>query len=272
MMRVPCGHSSLYALYEKGKDIRIVTSPMDAFQMAVMNPGRQIVFFGIGFETTAPLTAALIEAAESRGLRNISVLSAHKTMPQAIRSLFQEKSEVGALLCPGHVASVTGAASFDFIPDELGIPAAIAGFEADDVMAALLCLVQMVRSGTKKCVNAYPRAVTASGNRQAMRLLDQVFEPCGARWRGLGDIPGSGLRIRARYAGFDAARRFGLSAVLAEDPAGCICAWILRGVRSPADCPAYGKTCTPDTPLGACMVSSEGSCAISYRYGGESSA
>jgi hydrogenase expression/formation protein HypD len=268
MMRVPCGDASLYALYERGRDVRIITTPLDALRIARDNPSRQVVYFGIGFETTAPLSAALLEVAEESGIQNLSILCAHKTMPRAIQQLLQGGSGISALLCPGHVASITGAEAFSFIPDELGLPAAVAGFEVYDIMVALFCLVYLLRRGERECMNTYPRAVTRYGNKKALFLLAEVFEPCDAFWRGLGEIRGSGLRLRKRYRKFDATLRFDIDI---RDPAaikGCICSRILCGKSIPTDCINFGRACTPDNPLGACMVSSEGSCAAYYRYGG----
>ena len=272
MMRVPWGERSLYSLYERGKDIRIVTSPLDALRIAREHPGREVVYFGIGFETTAPLTAALIEAADECGMENLSVFCAHKTIPPAIMQLLKGGSSIAALLCPGHVATIIGSQAFAFVADELKLPAAVAGFEAYEIMAALLCLLQMLHRGERKCVNMYPRAVTEQGNRVALALLDQVFEPCDAIWRGLGEIEGSGLRIKERYRKFDAACKFKtvLGGVVdgAGEAPGCICARILRGQSIPTDCPHFGGACQPERPLGPCMASSEGSCAAYYRYGG----
>ena len=271
MMRVPCGDISLYSLYESGRDVRIVMSPMDALHIAQSNPDKQTVYFGIGFETTAPHTAALIEAADECGIQNLSILSAHKTMPQALKKLLRGGSSIDALICPGHVAAIIGAHAFSFVPDELKLPAAVAGFEAYDIMAALLCIVHMCRSGERKCVNMYPRAVTEHGNREALSLLYKVFEPCDALWRGLGEIQGSGLGIKECYRRFDAAHKFDIHIKNIEEAKGCICARILCGKSMPTDCVNFGAACTPDSPLGACMVSSEGSCAAYYSYNGVSS-
>lgn len=269
MMRVPCGDRSLYTLYEGGKDIRIVTSPLGALHVAQGNPDRQVVYFGIGFETTAPLTAALIEAADECGIENLSVFCAHKTMPQALTELLKNENNIDALMCPGHVASIIGARAFSFVPDRLRLPAAVAGFEAYDIMAALYCIVLMLRKGEMKCVNMYPRAVTGDGNREALSLLYKVFEPCDAQWRGLGEIKGSGLRIKERYRKYDAAFKFDLSKEDIQEAGGCICERILCGKGIPTDCVNFGRDCTPHRPLGACMVSSEGSCAAYYHYGGK---
>jgi len=265
MMRVPCGDRSLYSLYESGKDIRVVTSAMDALQIAKDNPERQTVYFGIGFETTAPQTAALIEAADECGIRNLSVLNAHKTMPQAIRQLMGNGSGIDALICPGHVATIIGAEAFEFVADELKMPAAVAGFEAYDIMVALLCIIYMLKNDERKCVNMYPRAVTRHGNKEALSLIYKVFEPCDAVWRGLGKIKNSGLGIKECFKKFDAAQRFDIKPYDYKEAEGCICARILCGKNIPPDCVNFGRKCTPDRPLGPCMVSSEGSCAAYYR-------
>jgi len=266
MMRVPCGDLSLYTLYERGREVRLVTSPMDALKIACQNPGKQVVYFGIGFETTAPHTAALIEAAGERRVQNLSVLNAHKTMPAAIEHLLAGKSGVSALLCPGHVAAVIGSDAFRFVPERLHLPAAVAGFEAYEILAAILRILDMLKNRRAECVNMYPKAVTAGGNPDALRLLSDVMEPDGAYWRGLGYIPESGLRLRGRYAAFDAGRRFEIETNGTAEPAGCLCARILRGEKLPIDCVHFGSGCTPDHPVGPCMVSSEGSCAAYYRY------
>lgn len=269
MMRVPCGDVSLYSLREEGKDIRIVTSPFDALRIAEENPSKQVVYFGIGFETTAPLTAALIEAADNNGMENLSVLSVHKTMPQAITHLLGGDNSVDALICPGHVAAIIGSDAFNFVPDKLGVPAAVAGFDAYDIMSAILCITKMLSKCEKKCVNMYPRAVCSEGNKEAIEIINKVFRKSTAMWRGLGEIDGSGLEIRDRYSRYNAALRFDISIDNVPEAKGCICSQILCGKKMPPDCVNFGRTCTPMSPLGACMVSSEGSCAAYYRYGGK---
>jgi hydrogenase expression/formation protein HypD len=266
MMRVPCGDKSLYSLYETGKDIRIVTSPLDALRIAQDNPNKQVVYFGIGFETTAPLTAALIEATDEYGVQNLSIYSAHKTMPQALRQLLKNGSSIDALICPGHVATIIGANAFSFVPEELLMPATVAGFGAYEIMAALFSIIYMLRKNQKSCVNMYPSAVTEHGNREALTLIYKVFEPCNALWRGLGEIKESGLGIRESFGKYDAAQRFEFSIDEIEEAKGCICSNILCGRSKPTDCANFGRACTPSKPLGACMVSSEGSCAAYFRY------
>ena len=267
MLRVPCDGTSLYTLHERGRDIRMLVSPIDALDIALENPEKQVVYFGVGFETTAPHTAALVEAAERQGVTNLSVLCAHKTMPAALRTLLQGKNRIDALLCPGHVAAVTGANAFRFVADELKLPAAVAGFEAYDILAALLKLLGMLKSGEADCVNMYPRVVTDTGNRQAQALTDSVFEPDTSLWRGLGEILDSGLTLRKQYEVFDAQKRFSVPPYAKQEPEGCLCAAILRGEASPAQCGRFGKSCTPDDPAGPCMVSQEGGCHAAYRYG-----
>jgi hydrogenase expression/formation protein HypD len=239
---------------------------MDALDIAEKNPDKQTVYFGIGFETTAPHTAALIEAAQNRNIVNLSVLNAHKTMPQAILHLLQSGNKINALLCPGHVASIIGSDAFSFVPEKLHLPAAVAGFEAYDIIAAILCIIGMFRNGKTECINMYPKAVTKNGNSNALELMYRVMEPYDAVWRGLGTIPQSGLKLREGYAGFDARNRFEIRKVKTAEPKGCLCSRILRGDMKPPDCIHYGKDCTPDYPVGPCMVSAEGCCAAYYRY------
>ncbi|MDP4132508.1 MAG: hydrogenase formation protein HypD [Bacillota bacterium] len=266
MMRVPCDSTSLYSLFEKGRDVRLVTSPMDAKKIAQENPEKQVVYFGIGFETTAPHTAALVEEADKEKIKNLSVLNSHKTMPSAIKHLLQADSKISALLCPGHVASIIGADAFSFVPDILHLPAAVAGFDAYEILAAILRILDMIHSNKTQCINMYPKAVTKNGNRKALELLYQVMEPDDALWRGLGNIPESGLKFREYYEEFDARYRFEIPKNKASDANGCVCAHILRGKKIPTQCIHFGKDCTPDNPVGPCMVSAEGSCAAYYRY------
>jgi hydrogenase expression/formation protein HypD len=266
MMRVPCGSVSLYSLKEAGRDIRLVTSPMDALEIAKANPNKQVVYFGIGFETTAPHTAALVETAFNQKITNLSIYNAHKTMPEAVMQLLSGQNKINALLCPGHVAAVIGSDAFSFVPEKLNLPAAISGFEAYDIMAAVLKITEMCRYSKIGCINMYPKAVTAEGNRSAIKLLYQFMEPDDAVWRGLGNLPQSGLKFRKQYEHFDARTRFEIKNRTPEEPKGCICARILRGEKTPDECIHFGKDCMPDSPLGPCMVSSEGSCAAYYKY------
>ncbi|NLF80360.1 MAG: hydrogenase formation protein HypD [Clostridia bacterium] len=266
MLRVPAGDQSLAQLRTEGHDIRIVLSPLDALELAVDNPGRQVVFFAVGFETTAPLTAAVAESARMRGVTNFTMLTAHKTMPAAIAALLPG-SAVDALLCPGHVAAVTGSEAFAFIPRGLGKPAVVSGFEPLDILVAIAYLVRDLASNKATLTNCYPRVVGGAGNTTALNMLQKVFRPCAAVWRGLGKIADSGLYLRSAYADFDARQRFQIFAADLTDNPACRCGKVLRGEIAPYDCPLFGGACTPERPAGACMVSSEGSCAAAYQYG-----
>jgi len=268
MMRVPAGGVSLRDMAGTA-DIRIVLSPLDALDMAKTEPMRQVVFFGIGFETTAPLTAATLLKAKEEGIHNFSVLCAHKTMPDAITLLLQG-GKIDALLCPGHVAAVMGAESFSFIPRELGRTAAVSGFEPADILLAIAHICADAKCGTVQLHNCYPRVVSANGNKVAQHMMEQVFMPCDAIWRGLGDIPKSGLALRPEFADLDAAKRFDISDKMLIGDERCCCGNILAGEMQPFECPLFGDKCTPNTPVGACMVSSEGACAAAYKYGGRS--
>ena len=270
MLRVPAGDLSLRSLGEQGADVRLVLSPLDALELAQSEPGRQVVFFAVGFETTAPLTASTVELARELGLANFSVLSAHKTMPAALKALLGGDTKVDGLLCPGHVAAIVGAEGFDFVSRELGLPAAVAGFTPVEILLAVAAVAEMCVAEEPCLVNCYKRAVRPEGNPRARQVMEQVFEPCAAVWRGLGELPGSGLAIKEEYAELDAAKRFAAEiaagTVYRDDP-GCRCGDVLRGELAPADCPLFGAACTPQHPCGACMVSSEGSCAAAYKYG-----
>ncbi|MBQ6842801.1 MAG: hydrogenase formation protein HypD [Firmicutes bacterium] len=265
MMRVPAGSEKL--LDAPADKVQVVLSPLDALRIAEEQPQLQVVFFAVGFETTAPLTAVAVQEALRRDIRNFSVLNAHKTMPQALRALLPG-SRATALLCPGHVAAITGADSFSFVADELGFPSVVAGFEPVEILQALLLLVRQQLGGKAQLQNAYAKVVRPAGNPVALQLLDEVFSPCTAAWRGLGEIAGSGLAFSEKYQQFDALARFAVPPQQVAEPKGCRCANILRGELSPQDCPLFGKVCLPQQPVGPCMVSEEGACAAAWRYGG----
>ena len=263
MLRVPVGDTTLRDLEDA--DVRIVLSPLDALEIAAAFPEKQVVVFAVGFDTTAPLTAATLLHAKELNIKNFTVLCAHKTMPAAINALLAD-GDIDALLCPGHVAAIVGAETFSFIPERLGKPAAVAGFEPVDIMLALAHIVKNLAEKSPWLINCYPRAVTARGNITALRMMAQVFEPEDAIWRGMGNIPRSGLRIREEYAEFDARYRFELSAAAVNDDPRCCCGRILRGGMTPQECPLFAGDCTPEKPCGACMVSSEGACSAAYKY------
>jgi hydrogenase expression/formation protein HypD len=264
LLRVPASSTSLAAERAAGADVRVVYSPRDAVEIAAREPRRQVVFAGIGFETTAPTVGAALLEARQRGLANFSVFSLHKTMPLPLRALLDlGETPVGGFLLPGHVSVITGTECYQFLAREYGVAGVVAGFEPDDVLLALLMLV---RQPEPAIAIEYTRAVRPEGNLVAQRLLGEVFEPSDADWRGLGVIPGSGLRLRAAFRDADAAFRFPVEPDATRAPAGCRCGEVLRGVLDPAQCALFGRRCTPQSPVGACMVSSEGACAARHRY------
>ncbi len=266
LLRVPASGTSLAAERAAGADVRVVYSPRDAVQIAVAETDRQVVFAGIGFETTAPTVAAALLEARQQGLHTFSVLSLHKTMPLPLRALLDlGETRIAGFILPGHVSVVTGARCYEFLAREYGVGGVVAGFEARDVLLGLLMLVRQPAPAIEV---EYTRAVRPEGNVVAQRLMAQVFEPSDAEWRGLGVIPGSGLRLRDEFADADAALRFPVDPDETREPAGCRCGEVLRGVIDPVECGLFGRRCTPQTAVGACMVSSEGACAARYRYRG----
>jgi hydrogenase expression/formation protein HypD len=266
MLRVPGSTATLQQARAAGADVRVVYSARDAVELAAAAPDRQVVFAGIGFETTAPTIAAAVLEARQRRLANFSVLSLHKTMPPPLRALLElGETPLQGFVLPGHVSVVTGLDCYGFLADEFGVAGVITGFEAHDVLRALLRLLRMESPAIEI---EYTRAVRPEGNPVAQRVLAQVFEEGDADWRGLGVIPRSGLRFREEFAAFDAARRFAVDPGEPLEPAGCRCGEVLRGVVDPAECALFGRRCTPEDPVGACMVSSEGACAARYRYRG----
>jgi hydrogenase expression/formation protein HypD len=266
LIRVPASRTTLAAERAGGADVRVVYSVRDAVQIAADGPDRQVVFAGIGFETTAPTIAASLLEARTRGLTNFSVLSMHKTMPLPLKALLDlGETPISGFLLPGHVSVITGTSCYAFLARDYGVAGVVAGFEPLDILRALLRLVRQARPAIEI---EYARAVRPEGNVVAQRLMAQVFAPGDADWRGLGVIPGSGLALRPEYADADAALRFPLELEPPLEPAGCRCGEVLRGVTDPADCALFGARCTPEDPVGACMVSSEGACAARYRYRG----
>jgi hydrogenase expression/formation protein HypD len=267
LMRVPGTTSSLQRERAEGRDIRVVYSTMDALAVARKHPDRQVVFLGVGFETTAPTIAAAVFAAAAERLNNFLVLSAHKTVPPALEALMSaEDVRIDGFILPGHVSVVIGLKAYRPFFERHRIPCAVAGFEPVDILQAIAEMIDQIESGDPRLVNAYPRAVTETGNHKAQQILAQVFEPADACWRGIGLIPESGLRIREAYAAHDAGRRFALKTAAAPPPRGCACGEILTGQKTPPECALYKKVCTPMDPVGPCMVSSEGTCAAYYRY------
>ena len=258
---------TLLARRAAGADVRTVYSAADAVDLARSNPGREVVFLGVGFETTTPGTAACLLDAAGSNLDNFSVFCLLKRTEPALRALLNAPDcGVDALLCPGHVAAITGAEAFGFLPREYGLPAVVSGFDAGDVLYSIWRLVCMVCDGVPALENEYSRLVTAGGNAAARAVAEQVFQPADSLWRGLGEIPDSGLTLRPKYARFDAAARYGLERTRGAEPPGCRCGSVIRGVLHPEQCPLFGKVCRPEDPVGPCMVSSEGACAAAWKY------
>ena len=270
MVRVPGTEGSLATERARGARVEVVTSCLDALEMARSHPDRQVVFLAVGFETTAPTVAATLAAARAGGVDNFSLLCTHKTIPEALAFLgSQESFSVQGLLCPGHVSVIIGTGPYEPLA-AAGVGCVVSGFEPLDILLSVALLLEQLAEGKPRVINAYSRMVRREGNARARQVMDQAFEPCDATWRGVGTVPGSGLRIRDELAnqGFDAATRFPVDLPPSREPAGCICGEILCGTADPPDCPLFGTTCTPEDPVGACMVSSEGTCAAWYRYRG----
>lgn len=267
MTRVPGSTSSLLKGQAAGRDVRICYSPLDALNIAQANPDRQVVFVGVGFETTTPAVAMAIKRAKSMGLGNFTVFVVHKNMPGAIEAIVSDpKLNVGALILPGHVSTIIGAEPYEFLASKYHIPGVITGFEPNDILEGIAMLLRQIHEGRTEIEIAYKRGVMRQGNPAAMAVIDEVFEVCTATWRGLGDIPGSGYRIRPEYADFDAVNRFHPVVEPTIEHTACRCGDVLRAVMRPDECPLFRKVCTPENPVGPCMVSSEGSCAAYYRY------
>jgi len=275
MVRVPARRGSLQEARARGADVRVVYSTLDALQIAHQNPDRPVVFLGVGFETTVPTIAAALLQAEAEGIANFYLFSVHKLTPPATRAIL-DGGEVclDGILGPGHVTTIVGADAWRFLPDEYGVPCAVAGFEPLDILRAVRDLVHMAEAGTPAVSNAYGRSVRSEGNLIAREMIDRVFQIDTADWRGFGPIPASGLALRPEYAHRDAARVYAdeLARAASDDaaePAGCRCGDVLRGVIDPPECPLFRRACSPRTPVGPCMVSNEGACAAYYRYGAD---
>jgi hydrogenase expression/formation protein HypD len=268
MMRVPgTGGASLQRLRAAGPDVRVVSSAVDCIALAEAEPERDIVFMGIGFETTAPTIAAMVQAASKRGIANLSVFSVHKTVPPALRLLVQDpRMNLDGFLLPGHVSIMLGSAAYGFLP-KAGKAAVITGFEPVDVLEGVLLLLEQVADGKPAVAIQYRRVVRPEGNPRAMAVMGEVFAARAAEWRGLGQIAGSGLAFHREYEPFDAEQRFAIPVLHGEEHPGCSCGTVLRGLIDPEECPLFRRVCTPANPVGPCMVSSEGSCAAHYRYG-----
>ncbi len=267
MLRVPGSGSTLQEEKARGSDIRVVYSPLDALDLAASNPGKEVVFYAVGFETTAPTVAATILSAAEDGVKNLSVLSLHKLTPPAMKALLDSGDvEIGGFICPGHVTAVIGAGAYGFLSTRYGAPCVVAGFEPLDALLGLYMLIRQIEEGRADIEIEYGRVVTWEGNVKAQGIINEVFEPAESLWRGIGAIPSSGLRIRDAYGRFDAEKKFEMPEGPEAEPAGCMCGSVLKGLITPEGCPLFGSACTPADPVGPCMVSSEGTCAAFYKY------
>ena len=267
MLRVPGSTTDLLAAKANGADVRMVYSPLDAVKIAEENPGRDVVFFGVGFETTAPATAMAVFQAAQKGLKNFFMLISHVLVPPAIEALKSSPDcQVQGFLAAGHVCAVMGYEEYYPLAGKYRVPIVVTGFEPLDILHGVLMVVQQLEAGRAEVENQYSRAVRREGNQPAQELIKKVFQVVPRKWRGLGEIPQSGLGLRPEYAAFAAERRFGLTEHRVDEPAECIAGLILQGLKKPQECPAFGTRCTPEHPFGATMVSSEGACAAYYRY------
>ena len=269
MLRVPGSESSLLDEKARGADVRIVYSPLDALTIACEHPDRDVVFFAIGFETTAPANAIALLRARRLGVKNLSVVSHHVLVVPAMRAVLDAPDvRIDGFIGPGHVSTVIGCEPYEAIVRDYCRPVVVSGFEPLDLLQSILMVVRQLREDRVEVENQYSRSVRWQGNPQALSILEEVFEVCDLEWRGLGQIPQSGLRLRESWVDFDAEQRFPrVTTTSRSDHPACICGQVLRGANQPSDCKAYGTACTPERPLGACMVSSEGACAAAYRYG-----
>jgi len=268
MLRVPGKSSSLEKEKGRGLDVRVVYSPLDAVALAVASPEREVVFLGVGFETTAPAIGGAIRTAAARGVANFSVLSSVRTIPEAMGILASDPEvRIEGFLCPAHVSAIIGADAYRPVAERHRIPCVVAGFEPIDILLGISMLLRQKREGVARVENEYSRVATATGNRKAQDLIREVFVPCDTGWRGIGVIPGSGLRIAPAYAAFDAEGKFGVPVIFSPEKTACRCGDVLKGKILPHECPLFGKTCVPEEPYGPCMVSSEGTCAAYFKYG-----
>ena len=268
MLRVPGSRSDLFAVKAAGGDIRVVYSPLDCLRVAEQNPGRTVVFFAVGFETTAPANAMAVWQAKRRGLTNFAVLVSHVLVPPAMTAILSEpRNRVQGFLAAGHVCTVMGYDEYEPLAERFRVPIVVTGFEPLDLLEGVYRCVCRLESGRSGVENQYARAVRREGNPSARRLLAEVFEVTDRKWRGIGTIPQSGYRLAPAYAEFDAETRFAVEEVQTNESSLCISGLILQGLKKPHECPAFGKSCTPENPLGATMVSSEGACAAYYHYG-----
>jgi hydrogenase expression/formation protein HypD len=270
MMRVPGSVSSLEMEKARGGDVRVVYSSLDVLKIARENPDKQVVFFAVGFETTAPTIAATLLTAASERIQNFFILPANKLIPPAIKAVLDtEDLALDGLICPGHVSTIIGSRVYEFIPSQYGISAVVTGFQSTDILYAICLLLRQIVEGKPRVQTQYSRLVSDGGNTVALKIMYHVFEPCDSSWRGLGSIPMSGLKLRPGFSRFDFSDRFEVSVPESREPRGCLCGEVLRGKKEPYDCALFGSACTPEAPVGACMVTTEGTCQAYYHYRGK---
>ncbi|MGC9045129.1 MAG: hydrogenase formation protein HypD [Thermodesulfovibrio sp.] len=269
MMRVPGSDGSLYKAKAEGADVRMVYSPLDALKIAQENKDKKIVFFAVGFETTSPLIAATVAVAEDKKIDNFYIYSVHKLVPPALEVLVNTKElKLDGFILPGHVSTIIGSKPYEFIVSKYKKACVITGFDADDILQAITMLLKQILEDDPRIEIQYKDAVKPEGNPKAIEFINMYFEPFDSNWRGIGVIPKSGLKLKKEYSHRDAEKVFDIPPINSKEPKGCQCGAVLRGVKLPPECPLFGKICTPQNPVGACMVSSEGSCAAYYKYGG----
>ena len=267
LVRVPGSHSSLQQERAEGADVRMVYSSFDALKLAQENPNKKVVFLAIGFETTAPTIAAAVLEAQRAGLKNFYILSAHKLLPPALAALLDSGDlNIQGFIYPGHVTTVIGTSAYEAVAQRYHLPGVVCGFEPVDILETIFLLVQQIESDQVRVEIQYKRGAAAEGNPKALAVLNRVFIPCDAPWRGLGPIPESGLTLRAEYRAFAAEDHFDLQVPPAQDHPGCACGEVLRGIKTPPECRLFRTVCQPDSPIGPCMVSTEGTCAAYYKY------
>ena len=267
MIRVPGSNSSLYIEKSKGKDISICYSPTDSLEFAINNPERKVIFIAIGFETTIPIISLIVKRAYNENINNFYIYNIHKLIPPALNSLLSDKKvKINGLLCPGHVSVIIGSKSYEFIPEKYNVPCVISGFEPIDILMSVDMILKQIKNNSASVQIQYKRVVKKEGNPIAVRHIYDVFEKTDSVWRGLGNMPESGLKLKPKYLKFDAKKKFPISEINSKEPPGCECGDVLKGIKKPQECKLFSKVCTPGSPIGPCMVSSEGSCAAYYKY------